>query len=140
MRKLLSIFLLTSSVFAGDIDTYWDFLYNHISSCLEQAERNAQIYKPIFPVKSREDLLNYLKALPLQPGYYILVDTSGITSSRVCYLEYISRKNGFSPLFLPAVDKLIYAVVSRKADAQLIVNELRKIISPPSVVFWVPVF
>ncbi len=140
MKKALAIFFFFSIASAGEIDTYWDFLYNHIRSCLEQAERNAKIYKPLSPVRSMEDLLNYLKALPLQPGYYILVDTSEITSSRVCYLEYIARKNGFSPVFLPAVDKLIYAIVNRKADAQLITKELQKIINPPSLVFWVPVF
>jgi len=140
VKKWLIPFLLLSTTFAGEIDTYWDFLYNHIRSCLIQADENARIYKPLAPIKSKEDLLNYLKALPFQPGYYILVDTSEITSSRVCYLEYIARKSGFSPVFLPAVDKLIYAIVNRKADAELIVKELRKIVTPSSSVFWVPVF
>jgi hypothetical protein len=138
MKKGLVLLAFPILVKAGEIDQMWNYLYNHIAGCI-----NDEIYSttktPIHPLKSKHDLLDYLKSLDLPPGYYVIVNTRWITSPQVCYIRWRMRQLGYNSRFYAPANILIVAIVKREADAIDLTNKLKTFVNP-KYVFYVPVF
>jgi len=138
MKKGIAVLLLAGTAFSGEIDQMWNYLYNHIAGCI-QDEVISSAKQPLYPLRTKEDLLNYLKSLDLPPGYYVLVNTKWLTSSQVCYIRWKMRQFGYNSHFYAPANILVVAVVQREADAIAISNQVKHFVNP-SYVFYVPVF
>jgi hypothetical protein len=141
MKGKIAAFILSATLsFSGEIDQMWGYLYNHIRGCIRDETLSEEIYKPVLPIRTKEDLLYYLKSLPFGPGYYVIVNTKQLTSSEVCYLRWKLRQLGYSSHFLSPVNILVAAIVPRKADAIYLSHQLKKLVADPNWIYFLPVF
>jgi len=138
MKKAIAVLGLVGLSFGGEIDQMWNYLYNQIAGCIRD-EISSYSKKPLFPIRTKEDLLLYLKSLDLPPGYYVVINAKWLTSPQVCYIRWKMRQMGYNSHFYAPANILVVAVVQRKADAIALVNEVKHFVNP-SYVFYVPVF
>jgi len=140
VKKTLGVIFLVSLSFSGEIDQMWGYLYNHIRGCVEDEIMSAEIYKPITPIQTKEDLITYLRSLPFGPGYYVIVNTKQLTSSEICYLRWKLRQLGYNSHFLAPADILVAAIVPKRADAIYLSEQIKKLVADPDWVYFLPVF
>lgn len=125
-RLVVGMLILTKTVVAGELKEYFDRIYPQVRQCVLQEMRSDEIYKPVIKIENKRDVIDYLKALDLPRGYYVVVDTTNFTSKDICFLQLIFREMGNNPEYYKPVEKIVVNIFSRKQDAVYLRNELEK--------------
>jgi len=116
-KKLFLLMLIPTVSFAEPIKPYWDKFYTHIKECVLEEIKSSKSYKQDFKIETKQELRNYLKAVGLEHGFYVLIDTSEITSQDICFMRYLIIRSGNKVVYLKPIEKLVVGAFTRKQDA-----------------------
>ena len=126
MKKIvLTGLVIVNFAVGSELKAYYDRLYPHIRQCVLQEIDSQEIYKPVLQLKTKKDIENYLKALDLPKGYYVVIDTTPFSSKDVCFLELVIKQLGHSPKYYQPAEKIVVDVFQRKQDAVLLKKQLK---------------
>lgn len=72
---------MVNTVIGSELKEYFDRIYPQVRQCVMQEMKSEDIYKPAIKIENKRDVIDYLKALDLPKGYYVVVDTTKFTST-----------------------------------------------------------
>ena len=116
MRKVLLV-LVVGTAFAEFDEKKFDAYYYTIRQCIE-AERSE-----VQTVKEKEKVDEVLLKR-FRPGYFLLVDTKGLTSSQACQVAFVAKKFGGEGVYMPNLGLVVVGVYPTEEDASYIKKQI----------------
>ena len=115
---------MVNTVIGSELKEYFDRIYPQVRQCVMQEMKSEDIYKPAIKIENKRDVIDYLKALDLPKGYYVVVDTTKFTASSICFLQLVFKEMGNNPQYYKPVEKIVVNIFSRKQDAIYLKDKL----------------
>lgn len=117
----------TGNANADEVKQYWDRFFFEIKQCVVDGVKSDTTYKPIQELKNQSDIRVYLRSLNYK-NYVVYIDTKNITENDVCFLRYLLKTKGYSPVFYKSAELLVVSDFSRQVDADSLKDFLNSVI------------